>query len=1469
MESYDQWSFVRQKQIYQRPCISDQEMNAGQDNTLKLNDGKFLSAFRTYSWSQVYYIQFYIFQYNGSTQGYKKKQADSFGGIDFTLTDANEEFAYILSYYDLGYLDFGYYDFYLNESPKGSRQIYISDPTNLIYNPQIKQGGNLLYITFSLYDTILDLYTIELKIIDSQQDALNFIIENTLQLNSNNFILKASQFYTLQAYNDKTALILALDIETQTYYKYLTSTQGIIQPPISENYNQFTISPYDYDQSRNHRIKSVKLLNTQLSTSIFIKNYKTITIMTYNQQGEFICIQDHQYANNQYNFFNSNYGLINNDYIWVQVGKFSSANEEAVILLYNPKSCQFYNSEWSGALSNGYQLQFFSQTYAQFGDSNAIFLNTLFENDSYGNCIIEIIQTKITPNSQTLEMCGPFEIENFNCDCIGDIQQSYSRLKSNDCQCPTNYYSQYPIDDNCQSVIDDSGDDGEEEEEEEDNDIDDDIDSDGEYISPQCFYIDYQIQQIDIELVKLSLDGLVVLPDYTESLQKFNNELCQFIFEQQQLIKFGNSPSCYFQQNSALQKTYIFIQFNDYTVTYDSADTVTLKSEIFAYNNCGITNYIKDYINIDVLTTQEEQFKSTQILINQSQVFKQQDNIDIQIFKIINDGYKDLNYISWQIINVNPSISQQNLDDLNTELLDNYQNKKYFHLDQGSLQQDKIYTFNINYTNYLNQQGYYKDPNIQDKNLQQEDFTLSWKCIDTSTQASCKDKNQNDVIGSQKNNGSLFYSANDFEPFSIFQFFFTAEKYGVTKTHNVVYTFIQDELPELNVTVPDEHLCNSINKNDFLYLQTNYESNDSNDVIYQLLLVYNDEKVAIKNFDYKNFKFRIWDLFNNFENQNYEILAKVIVYDTQYSFYQSFSYIIDINQPPVNGTISIYPSFGISIETQFTISALNFVEKLSANNLLNQYDPLLSFNKTQQLKSTSLGLLQMDNLINTLIQQQDYDSYKEIIQIINDISKIYNYFMLPNQDQTDFQGQQIRLNQKQQTASILKLDNNLIDYRNNNLDQNSSQIYNIQETKYQQNYIISENYPYPQQQNEVQNYRIHIQQDPDQILNLNNQTTYNFNNHESTDVTVCASSDDGNFWSTDQCQTVNNSDGTTKCLCDSTGFITVFEDFEKIFSDSVENIGKTFTKDSIKQGYKRDKIDKNNLQIKNSFQQQNLIDQDDKANLASVQNKHLKEKNCEKAKLSHQIFQENNWETQDLESTNSIINVQKNEKFSSVQKLRKKQTKSLSNYHFRQNALKKQLKNLADKKNKFNLSNNDNNQNKESDKCNFSFTISTQENPKVNNFLNETQNRFPNMLNYTSKNTVDDLALEISSVKDISNNRDNSQFNFKKSYQNDIDTSSTQNLENDKFNFKNQQSKNNPSDNSSEQDEPVSYQKNKQNTSSISDINSRQNEQENQNNQEQYSIIDLQSDTLREKQKSVQERLDIQSTFQNNINLCQ
>ncbi len=96
-----------------------------------------------------------------------------------------------------------------------------------------------------------------------------------------------------------------------------------------------------------------------------------------------------------------------------------------------------------------------------------------------------------------------------------------------------------------------------------------------------------------------------------------------------------------------------------------------------------------------------------------------------------------------------------------------------------------------------------------------------------------------------------------------------------------IVIIVETNLPLLTVNVPSSLITQKINKNDDISIKIEFDGNPD-EVFFSLIIFYKLNVVKTKAFEYIEYSFRIWDLFDSFDTDTSNILLRVSLYDPQY-----------------------------------------------------------------------------------------------------------------------------------------------------------------------------------------------------------------------------------------------------------------------------------------------------------------------------------------------------------------------------------------------------------------------------------------------------------------------------------------------------------------------------------------------------------------------------------------------------------
>ncbi|EWS73335.1 REJ domain protein (macronuclear) [Tetrahymena thermophila SB210] len=242
--------------------------------------------------------------------------------------------------------------------------------------------------------------------------------------------------------------------------------------------------------------------------------------------------------------------------------------------------------------------------------------------------------------------------------------------------------------------------------------------------------------------------------------------------------------------------------------------------------------------------------------------------------------------------------------------------------------------------------GFARDYEIQDPNSPQE-IQLSWQC--KSLQVQNGDNQcytyQNKVYVPQ-NTQNITIDGGTFNPYQTLSFTLQGSKGSRTSQYSSLLVFTEIDLPPLLVIFDDPKQIQQININEDISATLIYGSNVPSDILtYAGAVLYNNYVVGVIKFDYYKVKFRIWDYFSNIKADNLIVQVRFTVYNPE-NIMPSLSVTnFNINLPPQKCVLSVTPSSGQALMTQFTIQ---FNGCTAINNPLTYQ--FFYYNQTSDLK---------------------------------------------------------------------------------------------------------------------------------------------------------------------------------------------------------------------------------------------------------------------------------------------------------------------------------------------------------------------------------------------------------------------------------------------------------------------------------------------------------------------------------------
>jgi hypothetical protein len=135
------------------------------------------------------------------------------------------------------------------------------------------------------------------------------------------------------------------------------------------------------------------------------------------------------------------------------------------------------------------------------------------------------------------------------------------------------------------------------------------------------------------------------------------------------------------------------------------------------------------------------------------------------------------------------------------------------------------------------------------------------------------------------------------------------------------------------------------------------------DVFFSIIYIYKFSIVATKSFSYTSFAFKIWDLFNDFTPDTTSLLLCISMYDPHYFMPSQNTYSLTVNLAPVPGTITVTPSTGIALQTNFVVSLSGWFDEDTPLS----YKYVLYLQNQDYLTEIALGENPTSPLRNTMV----------------------------------------------------------------------------------------------------------------------------------------------------------------------------------------------------------------------------------------------------------------------------------------------------------------------------------------------------------------------------------------------------------------------------------------------------------------------------------------------------------------------
>ncbi len=211
------------------------------------------------------------------------------------------------------------------------------------------------------------------------------------------------------------------------------------------------------------------------------------------------------------------------------------------------------------------------------------------------------------------------------------------------------------------------------------------------------------------------------------------------------------------------------------------------------------------------------------------------------------------------------------------------------------------------------------DPGVNGHDLSRKDIQCIWICKNLNSGGSCFMANGDLLNLTVFTNKEVHVLERRLEPYISYVFQLICTKLDVTNYDEASVIITEIDLPALAVDVPLAISQRRINLNEEIIFRLNYTGNSPDNIFYAGALVYDYDVVATMIFQYLDFKFKIWDYFNNFTTID-KLSIRCSVYDPRFYMPSVTSMDLLFNWPPA--------------ACKFSVSA--------NNNLYQEYSTLFS-----------------------------------------------------------------------------------------------------------------------------------------------------------------------------------------------------------------------------------------------------------------------------------------------------------------------------------------------------------------------------------------------------------------------------------------------------------------------------------------------------------------------------------------------
>jgi len=211
------------------------------------------------------------------------------------------------------------------------------------------------------------------------------------------------------------------------------------------------------------------------------------------------------------------------------------------------------------------------------------------------------------------------------------------------------------------------------------------------------------------------------------------------------------------------------------------------------------------------------------------------------------------------------------------------------------------------------------DPGVNGYSLSRENISCIWVCKNLNTGGNCFMANGDLLNLTLFINKEVHIKEKRLEPYISYVFNLICTKIDVTSQDEASVIITEIDLPALAVDVPAVLSQRRVNLNEEIIFRLNYSGNNPDNLFYGGALVYDYDVVATMAFQYLEFKFKIWDYYNNFSTID-KLSIRCSVYDPRFYMPSVTSMDLHFNWPPANCTLTVSATSGLEYQTSFSIS---------------------------------------------------------------------------------------------------------------------------------------------------------------------------------------------------------------------------------------------------------------------------------------------------------------------------------------------------------------------------------------------------------------------------------------------------------------------------------------------------------------------------------------------------------------------